>query len=379
MKFIKNKKKILFVTCTRADYGKLKSLIISIQKNNNFISKVFVSGMHTMKRYGSTYDEIVKDKISGIYRYCNQTKNMRMDEILMSTMKGFSSFLIRYKPDLVIVHGDRIESLACALSSLLNNYLVAHIEGGEVSGTVDEMLRHSISKISHLHLVSNKTARKRLIQMGENKRYIFEVGSPDVDVILNKKLPEIESAKKRYNIRFNKFSIAIIHPVTTNLANLKKESKIFFSSLVKSKLNYIIIFPNNDLGSEIILKEIYKLKSNNKFRIFPSTRFEYYLTFLKNSEFIIGNSSSGIMEAPYYGVTTINIGTRQSNRLKSKLIKNISFNEKKIIKTINQIKNRKIIKRNFFGKGNSAKKIETLFLSNKIWNVSKQKNFIDLF
>lgn len=372
------KKKILFVTCTRADYGKLKSLIINIQKNNIFISKVFVSGMHNMKRYGSTYEEIVKDKINGIYRYSNQAKNMRMDEILMSTMRGFSPFLIRYNPDLVIVHGDRIEPLACALSSLLNNFLVAHIEGGEVSGTVDEMLRHSISKISHLHLVSNKIARKRLIQMGENKRYIFEVGSPDVDLILNKNLPKIESARKRYNIRFNNFSIAIIHPVTTNIKNLKRESEIFFSALVKTNLNYIIIFPNNDLGSEIILKEIYKLKNNNKFKIFPSIRFEYYLTLLKNSKFIIGNSSSGIMGAPYYGVTTINIGTRQANRLKTKLIKNIPFNENKIIKIINRIKNRKIIKRKFFGEGNSAKKIETLLLSNKIWNINKQKNFIDL-
>ena len=372
------KKKIIFVTCTRADYGKLKSLILSIQKNNNFISKVFVSGMHTMQRYGSTYVELINDKIKGIYRYSNQTKNMRMDEILTNTMMGFSSFLIRYKPDLVIVHGDRIEPLACALSSLLNNYLVAHIEGGEVSGTVDEMLRHSISKIAHLHFVSNKTARRRLIQMGENKRCIFEVGSPDVDIILDKKLPKIESAKRRFNIKFDKFSIAIIHPVTTNLTNLKKDSEVFFSSLIKSKLNYIIIFPNNDFGSEIILKEIYKLKSNNKFKIFPSIRFEYYLTLLKNSKFIIGNSSSGIMGAPYYGVTTINIGTRQTNRLKTKLIKNIPFNEKIIIKTINQIKNRKIIKRKFFGEGNSAKKIETLLLSNKIWNISKQKNFIDL-
>ena len=221
-------KKILFVTCTRADYGKLKSLIISIQKSNNFISKVFETGNHNMKRYGSTYEEIEKDKINGIYRYSNQTKNMRMDEILMSTMRGFSPFLIRYNHDLVIVNGDRIEPLACALSSLLNNFLVAHIEGGEVSGTVDEMLRHSISKISHLHLVSNKTARKRLIQMGENKRYIFEVGSPDVDLILNKNLPKIESARKRYNIRFNNFGISIIHPVTTNIKNLKRESEIFF-------------------------------------------------------------------------------------------------------------------------------------------------------
>ena len=176
-----------------------------------------------MQRYGSTYVELINDKIKGIYRYSNQTKNMRMDEILTNTMMGFSSFLIRYKPDLVIVHGDRIEPLACALSSLLNNFLVAHIEGGEVSGTVDEMLRHSISKIAHLHLVSNKTARKRLVQMGENKRYIFKVGSPDVDIILSKNLPEMEMARKIYGIRFDKFSIAIIHPVTTNIKKIRKK------------------------------------------------------------------------------------------------------------------------------------------------------------
>ena len=372
------KKKILFVTCTRADYGKLKSLIISVQKNDHFISRVFVSGMHNMKIYGSTYAAILNDKIKGIYRYSNQSKALKkMDQVLINTMRGFSSFLIRYKPDLVIVHGDRIEPLACALSSILNNFLIAHIEGGEVSGTVDEMLRHSISKISHVHLVSNKMAKKRLIQMGESKKSIFEVGSPDVDLILSKNLPKIKTAKKRYNIRFNKFSIAIIHPVTTNLSNLKKESKIFFSSLEKTNLNYIILFPNNDIGSEIILKEIYKLKGNKRFKIFPSVRFEYFLTFLKNSKFIIGNSSSGIMEAPYYGVSTINIGNRQNNRLQTKLIKNIFFNGKQILKTVNKVKNRKITKRKFFGEGNSAKKIEKLLLSNKIWKIDKQKSFID--
>lgn len=372
------KKKILFVTCTRADYGKLKSTIINIQKNKKFVTQVFVSGMHNLKLYGSTYGELISDKIKGIFKYNNQTKSTKMDQILINTIRGFSPILMKFKPDLVIVHGDRIEPLACALSALLNNFLVAHIEGGEVTGTVDEMLRHSISKISHLHLVSNKTAKKRLIQMGENKRNIFEVGSPDVDVILSKNLPDLKKVKKRYGINFDNFNVGILHPVTTNLKNIEKETKVFFSTLVKSKLNYIIIYPNNDIGSKIILKELLKLKKNNKFRIFPSIRFEYYLTLLKNSKFIIGNSSSGIIEAPYYGVTTINIGNRQKNRLRSKLIKNIPFQEKKIIYTINQVKNRKITQRKFFGDGNSAKKIEDLLLSKKIWKISNQKSFIDL-
>ena len=178
-----------------------------------------------------------------------------MDEILINTIRGFSPFLKKYKPDLVIIHGDRTEPLACALSSLLNNFLVAHIEGGEVSGTVDEMLRHAISKISHIHLVSNKTAKKRLIQMGENKHNIHIVGSPDVDVILSKGLPSLQKVKKRYNFNYKKYSLGILHPVTTNIKNLKKESQLFFSTLTKTKLNYVLVYPNNDSGSDIIEAE----------------------------------------------------------------------------------------------------------------------------
>lgn len=372
------KKKILFVTSTRADYGKLKAIILSVQKNKKFESRVFVTGMHNIKLYGSTVGELIIDKIKGIYFHKNQNKLSKMDEILINTIRGFSPFLKKFKPDLVVIHGDRIEPLACAISSLLNNFLVAHVEGGEVSGTVDEMLRHAISKISQIHLVSNKIAKKRLIQMGENKKNIFIVGSPDVDIILSKSLPTLKEVKKRYDINFDKFAIAILHPVTTNIDNLKKEAKIFFKSLANSKKNFILIYPNNDHGSKYILKELLKYKNSKNFKIFPSIRFEYYLTLLKNSKFIIGNSSSGIMEAPYYGVSTINIGDRQKNRLRSKLIKNTSFSEKKIVRLIKFVENRKINKRNFFGEGRSSKKILRLLQTNKIWKISNQKNFVDI-
>ena len=373
-----SKKKILFVTSTRADYGKIKSLIIKIQKNKKFLSKVFVTGMHNLKLYGRTIGELKVDKISGLIVHNNQNKFSKMDEILINTIRGFSPILKKFKPDLVVIHGDRTEPLACALSALLNNFNVVHIEGGEVSGTVDEMLRHAISKISHIHLVSNKTAKKRLVQMGENKNNIFIVGSPDVDMILGKDLPNLTKVRKRYDITFNNYAIGILHPITTNLKNLKRETKVFLSALVKSNLNYILIYPNNDHGSDIILNEMRKYITYKKFKIFPSIRFEYYLTLLKYSRFIIGNSSSGIIEAPYYGVSTINLGDRQKNRLQSNLIKNINFVEKSILKSITFVKNRKIKKRKFFGEGKSAEKILRLFLSNKIWNISNQKNFIDI-
>jgi UDP-N-acetylglucosamine 2-epimerase (hydrolysing) len=214
--------------------------------------------------------------------------------------------------------------------------------------------------------------------MGENKKNIFIVGSPDVDMILGKDLPNLAKVKKRYDITFNNYAIGILHPITTNLKNLKRETKVFISALVKSNLNYILIYPNNDHGSDIVLNEMKKYINYKKFKIFPSIRFEYYLTLLKHSRFIIGNSSSGIIEAPYYGVSTINLGDRQKNRLQSNLIKNVNFVEKSILKSITFVKNRKIKKRKFFGEGKSAEKILKLFLSNKIWNISNQKNFIDI-
>jgi UDP-N-acetylglucosamine 2-epimerase (hydrolysing) len=373
------KRKIIFVTATRADYGKLKSIILKMQSSEKFETRVFVTGMHNMRLYGKTSDELKKDKIKNLFIYNNQTLKSSMNDIFIKTIQGFSNFATNENPDLVIVHGDRLEALACTISSLLQKVKVAHIEGGEVSGTLDEILRHSISKLAHVHFVTNNKAKKRLTQMGENKKNIFVTGSPDIDIILKKKLPSLEEVKKRYQIKFDNYSIAILHSVVTNTKSLKKEVKIFFDSLIKSNKNYIIIYPNNDLGSDIILKHIMTLRKNKKFKIYPSVRFECFLTLLKNSKFIIGNSSCGIIEAPYYTIPTINIGNRQHNRVEKRdTIFNISFNSNQIIKTIKKLENISFKKDNFFGKGNANDLILKLMLSHKFWKTSIQKNFIDI-
>ncbi len=282
-----SKKKIIFVTGSRSDYGKMKSIILKMQKNRKFDTHVFVTGMHNILKYGDTWREIKKDGIKKIYRFNNQVIDKKMDNILANTIKGFSKYIINLKPDLIVVHGDRIEPLACAIVGCLNNLKIGHIEGGDVSGTVDESLRHSISKLSNLHFVSNKRAKKRLIQMGEYKKNIFEIGSPDLDILLGNKLPSLETVKKRYKILFGKYAICVFHPVTTEFSLIKKQVKLLLNVLKESKLDYVLILPNNDSGSEIILKEYQKLKKFKKFRILPSMRFEHYLTLLKNSKFII--------------------------------------------------------------------------------------------
>lgn len=369
-------KKILFVTGTRADYGKLKSLIKIVQKSKKFEAYVFATGMHTIKKYGSTYIELKKDKIKNIFVFNNQKNFKSMSLSLAETIKGFNIIRKKIKPDLTVVHGDRIEPIACALDCVLNNFKVAHVEGGEVSGTIDELIRHSISKIAQFHFVTNLTAKKRLVQMGEKKERIFVIGSPDIDIILNKKLPKINNVKKKYKIDFENYSIAILHPVTTDIKKLKEFTKIFFLALKKSKEKYVIIYPNNDLGSDIIMKEIRKLKGSKYFKILPSMRFEYFLSLLKNSKFIIGNSSAGIIEAPYYGVKTINVGDRQKNRFKCKSIFNIEFNERQILKNIKK-KNISFKTEKNFGYGKSDKNFLKALNTKKIWNLNIQKYFQD--
>ena len=375
-------KNIIFITGTRADYGKIKSLIKELQKKHKrFKTNIIITGMHNVKSFGNTKDEIAKDRIKNCYRFNNQSKNKNMDIVLANTIRGINKFIKKNRTDLIIVHGDRVESLAGAITGCLNNIKVSHIEGGELSGTVDEIIRHSITKLSHLHFVTNKIAKKRLEQMGEIKKNIFIIGSPDIDILLKKNLPSILSVKKRYNIIYDNYAICIFHPVTTELKKIKYQTKSLIHSLLKSKFNYVILLPNNDLGNKIILKEIKKLKKKNlpNFKILPSMRFEHYLTLLKNSNFLIGNSSSGVMEAPYYGVPTIDIGSRQKNRAKipSKITLN-NFNEiRKLIYKF-RIKKFRFKPLSYFGSGNSDKKFLQILNQKRIWEIKNQKQFVQL-
>lgn len=373
------KKKILFVTGTRADYGKVKSLILRLQKRNTYNVNVFVTGMHNLKKFGSTWEALTYDKIKNIIRFKNQDNNDSMDFVLAKTIVGFKKTVTKLKPDLIVIHGDRIETLACAIVGSLNNYRTAHIEGGEVSGTVDEILRHAISKLAHAHFVTNLRAKKRLTQMGEFKDNIFIIGSPDVDIINSKKLPLLDEVLKRYNIKSQQYGIGILHPVTTNIENLRNETISFLEAIKKSNKNFILIYPNNDNGSDIILRE-YKKLNLNRLRILPSMRFEYYLTLLKNSKVIVGNSSSGIMEAPYYGVPTINIGDRQKNRSRLKTIQHCKFSEKKILNLINKmfLKKKRHKVKSEFGKGRSFETFDKILRSKKLWRINTQKQFQDI-
>jgi len=238
------KRKIVFLTGTRADFGKIKSLINQVEKSNLFDCYIFVTGMHTLSLYGSTYLEVKKHNYKNIFIYMNQTTTSDMDLILANTVVGFGNFVKEINPDMIVVHGDRVEALAGVIVGSLNNILVSHIEGGEISGTIDELIRHAITKLAHLHFVSNEEAEKRLIQMGEKNDNIFVIGSPDIDIMKSTNLPSLKEAKTKYDIHFDNYSIFIYHPVTTDVDNLKKHIQIVVDALLESKRKYIVIYPN---------------------------------------------------------------------------------------------------------------------------------------
>ena len=370
-------KKVVFVTGTRADFGKLKPLISSTEQAGQFEVHIYVTGMHMNPKYGRTVDEVVKCGFKNIFTCYNHNDNDSMDIILSKTIEGFSQFVKDIKPDLIVIHGDRVEALGCAIVGALNNFLVAHIEGGEVSGTIDESIRHAVSKLAHAHLVCNNEAKIRLTQMGEDVRSIFEVGSPDVDVILSDKLPPIEAVKAYYEIDFEEFAILINHPVTTEFEDVDRQISNLVSAVIDSKLNYVVIYPNNDSGSDFIFAEYKKLKNNSHFRIFPSLRFEYFLVLLANAKFIIGNSSAGIREAPYYGIPAVNIGTRQNNRDASGVVLKCDYYRDQILHAIQQavVAKPEVIRP--FGVGDSARRFTELLGGEQLWLIGKQKQFVD--
>lgn len=374
-------KKIVFLTGTRADYGKLKSLMKKVEESDKFELHVFVTGMHMLNKYGSTYREVEKDGFKNIYKYINQksSSSHHMDISLSNTIVGLSNYCDEVSPDMIVVHGDRLEALAGAIVGAFNNIKVVHIEGGEVSGTIDESIRHSITKMSHFHLVANEEAKKRIVQLGEREEDIFVFGSPDIDIMYSDNLPTMEQVKERYNIKFDNYSILMYHPVTTEVEQLEENIKHVVDSVIESNKNYIVIYPNNDSGSQIILKEYKRFDGNDRFIVYPSMRFEYFLTILKHCDFIIGNSSSGIREACVYGKVAIDIGNRQKGRYNE--IKNIIHScedKEEIINCIHKASDIIVEPLSYFGEGNSDNRFLEIIESDNIWSKDIQKRFIDI-
>lgn len=367
----------MFLTGTRADFGKLKTLMLKLQDDDRFHVQIFVTGMHMLSKFGSTWDEVRKAGLSNIYKFINQNESDSMDQVLAKTVAGLSDYVKEMKPDMIVVHGDRVEALSGAIVGSLNNILVSHIEGGEVSGTIDELIRHAVSKMSHIHFVANELAETRLLQLGESEDSIHIIGSPDVDIMNSKSLPELSEVKRYYDINFESYAILLFHPVTTEIKDMRRQVTDLVNVVLTSQINFIVLYPNNDHGTEIILEEYERFRESPHVAVYPSMRFEYFLTLLKNARFIIGNSSSGIREAPHFGVPCINLGSRQNNRVSTDSVLNVSITYEAIQSSLHQVNSIPRIKKELFGSGNSADGFHQVLLRAEVWDSSTQKYFID--
>ncbi len=370
-------KRVVFLTGTRADFGKLKPLMAQLQDDPAFEVHVFVTGMHMLSKYGYTCEEVDRSGFRNVHRYINQNASDAMDHVLAKTISGLSDYVREMAPDLIVVHGDRVEALAGATVGALNHVLTGHVEGGEVSGTVDELIRHAVTKLSHLHFVANDQAQRRLVQLGEHEASIHVIGSPDVDVMNSDALPGIDEVRRRYGFDFDRYAVLAFHPVTSEQLDLRRQVRVLVDEVIASGRNYVVIYPNNDSGTDHILDEYQRLTERRNFRVYPSMRFEYFLSLLKHADFIIGNSSAGVREAPHFGVPAINLGSRQNNRVRCASVIDEQIIPAAVSSAIERAALLPRLPSALFGNGDSASRFCELLCRPSLWSTGTQKYFVN--
>lgn len=371
---------VCVLTGTRADFGKLKPLILAAAALPGVRVTVVATGMHLLERYGTTVIEVRRlEPAVTVRAFANQEPGDSMDRVLARTVDGLADLLDDDPPDLLVVHGDRVEALAGAATGALRNVPVAHVEGGELSGTIDGILRHAVSKLSHLHLVANDEAARRVEQLGEDPATVWAIGSPDIDVMLSEDLPPLEQVLADYEIPFDDYALVILHGVTTCPAEeTGATAQAMVAALERSSLRAVVVYPNNDPGSDEII-DAYRGLDRERFRVFPSLRFEAFLTLLHHARLLVGNSSAGIREAPIYGVPSVDVGPRQRDRHDHPTIVHTGTSTAEIAAGIDAaLAMGRCEPSRHFGTGDSAGHFRELLAGDDIWALGADKVFRDL-
>lgn len=333
--------KVVVVTGTRADYGIYYPVLNAIEHSTELELHLLVTGMHLRSEYGNTIEHIKKDgfRISAMVdNLLEGSTHANMARSVGIAIMGMTQAIDEISPDCVMVLGDRGEMLAAAIVSSHLNIPLVHLHGGEVSGTIDESVRHAISKLAHIHLVATEGSKRRLIRLGENSWRIHVVGAPRIETILNNSLPDFQEVKRKYSLAFSKeYILFAYHPVTTeeqNLMDIKKK----LETLISTGMILIIIMPNSDAGSDQLVK-LYQEFSKATSGVYMITSFEQldYLTVLKHAKVLVGNSSSGIIEAASFKIPVINIGTRQYGRERSANVVDITANSNELSNALSHV------------------------------------------
>lgn len=370
-------KSLLFVTGTRADFGKIEPLARAA-RDAGFPVTFFVTGMHMLDRYGLTKLEVHRTQGVGVHEFLNQRPGDPQDLILAKTVTGFSDYVSEHRPDLVVVHGDRVEALATALVAATNYIRSAHIEGGEVSGTIDEVFRHCNTKLATAHFVSSEDAARRVMALGEPREAVHVIGSPELDFHARPSGVTLDEVKTHYDIDFDDYGIAVFHPVTSEAASMGAQAEALFGALEASGRNFVIIAPNNDPGSEAIYAVLRRLP-RNRFRLIPSMRFAHFSELMRNASAMVGNSSAGVREAPFLGIPSLDVGTRQANRSQGPSIRTADAGDRDaVLRFVEEQWGRSHPRHTGFGEGDAAGRFVEVLRSDAFWTAPLQKAFRDL-
>ena len=387
---IKNKKKVCVVTGTRAEYGLLSLLMRLIKNEPNFELLTIVTGSHLSPEFNLTYKEIEKDGFiinKKIEMVLSADTPSAISKSVGLGLIGFADALSELKPDIVLLLGDRYELLAASFAAVFERIPIAHISGGETTqGAFDEFIRHSITKMSWWHFVGAEDYKKRVIQLGEIPSRVFNVGGLGVDVIKNSNLLSKSELKNRTGIKFSSKNLLVTyHPVTLENRTSKEGMQSLLDAFSDyNDINLIFTMPNADSDGRVIFGMIENFVINNPNRsvVFTSMGHINYLSTMKYVDAVIGNSSSGIAEAPSFNIGTINIGDRQKGRLKANSIIDCEPNKISIQNAIDKLYSSKFQKSlvnvlNPYGSGDAAKKILETLKKNSIPRDIK-KEFYDL-
>jgi len=365
-------RRICIVLTSRGNYGKMKSLIQLLRGDRHFELCIVVGGSLLLDKYGRILDSEYTDDIPVAYKLNFVVEGENLPTMAKSAglaLMEFSSAFQNIEPDVVIVIADRFECLPIAMAATYMNIPVAHIEGGEISGSIDESIRHAITKLSHMHFPASLEAAERIIRMGEPEDTVFAVGSSSLDVLrsISTDLSVIGDYQETHGVgskvplKPREFLLVIQHPVTTEYPENYHNAQETISAVNQLALPTVWIWPNMDAGSDGISKAIREFREKNEARniqFFKSAPIELFGPLLANAGCIVGNSSSGIREAAYLGTPCVNIGTRQQGRQRGLNVVDVPYDRKRIFDAVtSQLKNRSIVPDNLYGDGFTAEKI----------------------
>jgi len=355
-------RKICYVTGTRADFGLMQNTLQCIHAHKDLHLSIIATGMHLLPEYGETWSEIVDCGLqidAKVVVELSGNTGAEMALALGQQIIGFTEALQKIKPDIVLLLGDRGEMLAGAITALHLGIHIVHIHGGELSGTVDESIRHSISKLAHYHFATTEKSRNRLIRMGERAESVFVTGAPGLDAIYKVELLDKPYLFSKYGLKLDMPLLLILfHPVVQQSNAAAEQTKSLLEAAIESGMQSLVIMPNSDAGGQKISQVIHSYSEHELINVAVHVQKVEFLSLITHADVMLGNSSSGIIEAASLDTPVVNVGDRQNCRERNSNVIDVVANNQEIASGIQRARNMKGQHwDNIYGDGSASERI----------------------